>query len=156
MLVEDHHHVCFGEGKFVADWALDLFFPTLPSVEVGRPLSAFIIFNAKRFVSSVGFPTKVYALSSDGTDSRMFPAEIAEVERFYQEYVEAIKFPLFSLDLSSEVGLAGGDIIRDTLVRFRDAKRIRLARYEEAQKDLTLEPTQVRRVPKRDPSPPKP
>ena len=82
--------------------------------------------------------------------------EIAEVERFYQEYVEAIKFPLFSLDLSSEVGLAGGDIIRDTLVRFRDAKRIRLARYEEAQKDLTLEPTQVRRVPKRDPSPPKP
>jgi 20S proteasome alpha/beta subunit len=134
MLVEDYHCACLGEGQYIAEYAIELFVPLKPSVELSKCLAAYIVSAAKRYIQSVGGQSKVYAIHNDGSDSVLLPFEIEEVEECFGQIIPAFHFALSGLAVGSFPDLLFNENQnppRSVIARFREKKAERLKKHRE-------------------------
>jgi 20S proteasome alpha/beta subunit len=89
--VESPFHRCIGAGAYLTDCLTEMLAPTsLMSVEAAKPLAAFIVGRAKKFVQYCGGQTFVRALLGDGTDDRVWQDEIIDSNLYFEGFFRTV------------------------------------------------------------------
>jgi hypothetical protein len=91
-IVEVDGHRCVGVGLYLVEYLKDLFFvPGIrPSVEVAKPLAAYMVAMARRHVEHCGGATQVRALLDDGTDDTVWRHEAQAYEKYYRDFFKSL------------------------------------------------------------------
>lgn len=98
---EASYHRCIGTGSHLVEYLKDLFFPPgeHPTVEIAKPLAAYIVAMAKKYVHYCGGWTEVRALLDDGTDDLGWKHEVRASEKYFNGFFR---------NLARLLGAAGG------------------------------------------------
>jgi hypothetical protein len=128
-VTEVTHHRSIGVGSWLVEYLRDMFFPPghRPSVEVAKPLAAYMVWAAKKYIECCGGHTFVRTLLDDGTDRRVWGEEIQDAETYFQDCFKGLAYIRRSLSIAVDPEnidmVPFAKILKDRLVEFRQRQK---------------------------------
>jgi hypothetical protein len=128
-VTEVSEHRSLGVGSWLVEYLRDMFFPPghRPTVEVAKPLAAYMVWAAKEYIEACGGRTFVRALLNDGTDRRVWSEEIRDAEGYFQSFFRDLvgirRFLDSSFDPANIDMISFSNILKDQLVEFRQKQK---------------------------------
>jgi hypothetical protein len=114
-----------GTGQWLTECLGDMFIPPgeRPTVEMMKPLAAYIVGRATKYIQYCGGETFVRALLDDGTDDRAWREEIREADSYFVEFfrtVGSVREMLGASPRPEEIPMNPfADVLKTQVVEFR-------------------------------------
>jgi 20S proteasome alpha/beta subunit len=136
-VTEVAQHRSIGAGSLLVEFLRKTLLPPSgrPSVEVAKPLAAYMVWAAREFVQFCGGRTFVRALLNNGTDRRVWSEEIREAEEYFQDFFNNLAYLRRLLDTAVAPGDVDigpySELLKDKLVEFKQKQKTYIDRQDQ-------------------------
>jgi hypothetical protein len=141
---EVEHHRSVGTGQWLTECLGDMFIPdgALPTVEMTKPLAAYIVGRATRYVQYCGGQTFVRALLNDGRDDRVWKDEIREADEYFEEFFATVGRARGLLGIMPQPGSTDMEpfatLLKQQLVEFNKKQQAHREKHAETRQRVAL------------------